>query len=573
MKKFEKLISLWPLAILMLVSLLTIAPFFNSGFFTMHDDTQVQRVFEMKEALSDGMFPVRWVPDLGYGYGYPIFNFYAPLPYYIGGFIALVGINILLATKIMIAGIIVFASFSMYLLAKEFWGKFGALFSGVLYLFAPYHGLNTYVRGDVGELYAYFFIPLIFYGIWKHYKTENFNYLLIGSLSYAGLITSHNLSAMMVTPFIFLTILILFIIKRKISLFALPLLGIILSSFYFIPALTEMNYTNVIKVIGENGYKDHFVCPSQLWDSIWMYGGSIPGCIDGLSFRLGKIHIIGSIIAFALAFIFFKKDKQKSFVVFFSSLLLLISVFFLLDVSSSVWKILPYIDYLQYPWRFLLLASFFSSFIGGAILFFISQGFKNAKYKVFISLISMLLILSPVLVYLKLFVPQEYLSKSAQDYTNEEFITWNTSRISDEYMPKDFRTPNTREEIINEKISSENIDLSNVSEKTNRLSADIEVAEDALVIVHIPYFPAWKYYINGNPTKVNEIDVGVSFPLQKGSYEFLAKFEQTLVERIANALSISGVGIIVAGIIYKRKSRRPARASGPEGKSDEKSKR
>lgn len=564
MKKIEKLISLWPLAILILVSLLTIAPFFNSGFFTMHDDTQVQRVFEMKKALLDGMFPVRWVPDLGYGYGYPIFNFYAPLPYYIGGLITLLGADALLSAKLMIVISIVGSSLSMYLLAKEFWGKTGGLFSAVLYLFAPYHALNTYVRGDVGELYAYFFIPLIFYGIWKHYKTENFNYLLIGSLSYAGLITSHNLSAMMVSPFILIAVLFLSVRKRKLSLFALPLLGIILSSFYFIPALTEMNYTNVTKVIEENAYRDHFVCLPQLWDSLWMYGGSIPGCIDGLSFRLGKIHIVGSIIAFALAFIFFKKDKQKSFVVFFSSLLLLISIFFLLDVSSSIWKILPYIDYLQYPWRFLLLASFFSSFIGGATLFFISQIFKNAKYKVFIFLISMLLIVFSIFVYIKLFVPQEYLNKSSQDYTNKEFITWNTSRISDEYMPKAFKTPNTKEEIIKNKISGENINVSKIYEKTNSLLADIEASEDTLVIVHIPYFPAWEYYINGNRIDVKEINNGVSFSVSKGTSNLAARFEQTPIEKTGNALSISGVGIIIAGIIYKRKR---------EGKLNEKSKR
>ena len=81
----------FPFIFLFTVSVLAIYPFFHSGFFPIHDDTQVQRVFEMKTALKDGMFPVRWVPDLGYGYGYPIFNFYAPLPYYIGGFINLLG--------------------------------------------------------------------------------------------------------------------------------------------------------------------------------------------------------------------------------------------------------------------------------------------------------------------------------------------------------------------------------------------------------------------------------------------------------------------------------------------------
>ncbi|HSA83405.1 MAG TPA: hypothetical protein VLF20_00780, partial [Patescibacteria group bacterium] len=75
-----------PLLLVLGLSYWAVAPFFLPGFFPMHDDTQVARVFEMHKALIDGQFPVRWVADLGYHYGYPIFNFYAPLAYYIGAF-------------------------------------------------------------------------------------------------------------------------------------------------------------------------------------------------------------------------------------------------------------------------------------------------------------------------------------------------------------------------------------------------------------------------------------------------------------------------------------------------------
>src|SRR5687768_13108845 len=62
--------------LVLLLSLLSILPLFSQGFFPIHDDTQVARVSEMSNALKDGMLPVRWSENLGYGYGYPIFNFY-----------------------------------------------------------------------------------------------------------------------------------------------------------------------------------------------------------------------------------------------------------------------------------------------------------------------------------------------------------------------------------------------------------------------------------------------------------------------------------------------------------------
>src|SRR6266571_3739128 len=89
------------ISLLLILSYWSIKPFFESGFFPIHDDTQVARVFEMNKSLGDGMFPVRWVSDLGYGYGYPIFNFYAPLAYYVGGIANLVGFDVFFATKFM----------------------------------------------------------------------------------------------------------------------------------------------------------------------------------------------------------------------------------------------------------------------------------------------------------------------------------------------------------------------------------------------------------------------------------------------------------------------------------------
>jgi hypothetical protein len=39
----------------------------------------LQRLHQLETALRDGHFPVRWMPDANYGYGYPFYNFYAPL--------------------------------------------------------------------------------------------------------------------------------------------------------------------------------------------------------------------------------------------------------------------------------------------------------------------------------------------------------------------------------------------------------------------------------------------------------------------------------------------------------------
>lgn len=65
------------LAVLLVIP--AIAPLFHKGFFTMHDDQQVVRLYEMDQALAAGQFPARWIANLGFGFGYPLFIFYPPL--------------------------------------------------------------------------------------------------------------------------------------------------------------------------------------------------------------------------------------------------------------------------------------------------------------------------------------------------------------------------------------------------------------------------------------------------------------------------------------------------------------
>src|SRR3989344_8824286 len=128
-------------------------PLFWAPFFSHHDDVQVIRLYEMDKCIKDGQIPCRWVPDLGGLYGYPIFNYYAPLPYYFGELFYFVTANLILSVKIMFATAFLGSYLFMYLLARKFWGPWGAALSGIFYSFAPYHAVNLYVRGAIGELW------------------------------------------------------------------------------------------------------------------------------------------------------------------------------------------------------------------------------------------------------------------------------------------------------------------------------------------------------------------------------------------------------------------------------------
>ena len=147
------------LCVVLLASYWSVRPLLGPAhsYFPMHDDTQVGRVVAMGRALRNGQFPVRWVSDLGYGYGYPLYNFYGPLPYYIGGLLYSLGIHGLIATKLVMMLGIVPAAVTMYILSARFYGATGAIVSSMLYVYAPYHAVDAYVRGAVGETWVFVF--------------------------------------------------------------------------------------------------------------------------------------------------------------------------------------------------------------------------------------------------------------------------------------------------------------------------------------------------------------------------------------------------------------------------------
>lgn len=548
----------FPYILIFVLSIFSFSPIVTPGFFPIHDDTQVTRVFEMTNALKDGMFPVRWSENLGFGFGYPIFNFYAPFAYYIGAIFNLIISDALVATKLMMIVGIVIAAFSMFTLSKKFFGIKGGILSAILYLYAPYHALNIYVRGDVAEFYAYAFIPLVFYGLYMIYKENLFRYVIITSVAFCLVIISHNLTALMLAPFVFLFALTLSVKNRKAIVFITLslILSFMLSAFYFIPTLLEMSYTNVLSQVGGGAdFRDHFVCLNQLWTSQWGFGGSAKGCIDGLSYMVGKTHILFSLISvlLPLSFLVYKKvklDLKDKEIVFITLLFLafsLFSVFLMLEMSKTFWEALKPMAFFQYPWRFLTILSFTTSFISGSLVWVVSKFLKGYYLLVFTVLVVVLVIIFN----LKFFVPQTINSKTAEDYTSYEKVAWDISKISSEYMPRDFDKPKQISEIANiNSVKAQGVKILSSEKKTNNVNYKVSLDSKTNVIFPLAYFPAWKATVNDREVRIVENKKGIMLTLPKGNNDIHFYYKSTVVELIANLITIAGIFSLIIGIIY-----------------------
>ncbi|HLD24525.1 MAG TPA: 6-pyruvoyl-tetrahydropterin synthase-related protein [Patescibacteria group bacterium] len=543
---------LLPVLIILLVSVLSIVPLFAPGYFPMHDDTQVARVIEMGRALSEGQFPVRWVADLGFGYGYPIFNFYGPLPYYVGGVLYAMGVPALMATKLMMGIGVILPAIALYLVMTTYIGWHAAFVSSLLYLYAPYHAVQIYVRGSVGEYWTLIFWPIILYGVARPH-------VLIGSIGLAGAIVSHTLLGYVTVlgSGIGLGIYWVYRILRHtfdrpvfVNQVAILLLGLGLSAFYWLPALLEMEYTSVAGQVSVSAnYADHFVCPSQLWSSLWGFGGSAPGCIDGMSFMLGKLHILLAVAGVVVWFM--RRRKTVGFVFIAGTILTFVGTFFSMRFSQIIWDALPGFSYLQYPWRFLSVTGLGLSILGGGALLYI----RNHAYRS-VALVTVTVFI--LMMNLKWFVPQYMYVKQNQEFESERDIRWRVSRISDEYLPSDLSRPTEESQAVFDTISKDAAkSIVKLEESAVVSRYVVEATRASEIVIYNAYFPGWRYRVN-NQEVTPRVEGGLPvLPIGIGQSVVELVFTDTPVRTAGNMVSL--VSVLMVGLLIYDKQRKAKR--------------
>lgn len=346
--------------LLIIVILLSIPLFFRMLKFGMYStqDFHLFRLHQFDKCIQNFQIPCRWAPDAGLSYGEPIFNFYGQLSYLIGEVYYKISGSLINSVKFLFIFSLVGSGISMYLLAKKLWmNEYSALISSLIYLYAPYRSVDVWVRGALPEAMSFVIFPIVILSI------EYRSFFLL-SISSAVLILNHNLSFI-----IFLPLIIIWLVYRKYwKGFICLVVAAMLSAYYILPVIFESKFINLNSTIsGYFDFHNHFVELRQLLlSNYWGYGASVWGNGDGLSLAIGYVQWILPILI--LIYLFIKKSlfKQKEY------LLLIILGWFALflthNKSTPIWEILPFMKYIQFPWRFLGIALFCFSLSSGLLI-------------------------------------------------------------------------------------------------------------------------------------------------------------------------------------------------------------
>ena len=574
------------LFVILLFSLLASRNLFKSGYFPMHDDLQMMRQLELEKCFLDGQIPCRWVPDMGYGFGVPLFNFYPPLPYLIGETFRILGFAFTATARLTFALSIIASGITMYFLAKEFFGRIGGVLSSIFYIWAPYHAVDVYVRGAMNEAWALTWFPLIFlfsYRLITNHKSLVTKNVVLLALSYAFLLMSHNLMVLIFTPFFGIWVLLHLWQGRAWS--RLPHLVISgiwafgLSAFFTLPALTENGFTQIKgQLVGYYDYTAHFVSLNQLLISrFWGYGPSVwVEADDGMSFQIGHLHWILSIVVGLMLLVRgimavrnrnIKKDQ-----------LLLIGVFlffvgwfasYMTHLKSFwIYRSISQLSYIQFPWRFLTITTFAFSFLVGFLpgIFAKLKSKRGFLLKLFVTppqiFVTLFLAIALVILnwgYFK--VERTGPVTDEEKFSGEAWRIQQTAGIYD-YLPIYAKTAPTGPQTVLAEFMDGEGNLAFPAQGTywGKFIANVE-SEEAKLRVNILYFPGWKIFLKDDlnirevPSFIPEEErwgrMWINLP--KGEHLVYAQFFNTPVRTYGNIISLGAWFLLISSLVWKKK--------------------
>jgi len=371
----------WPLLLVVLLTVPALQPLWQAGLQQTDDGAHhVFRLFSLDRALRAGHIGARWQAEEGFGYGFPVLNFYAPLSYYFGLLFHRLGAGFATSFEWTLAAGLVLSAVAMYLFARELLGRWGGALAAVAYAWAPYHLADAWMRGALAEHLAFIWLPLILLALLKVSRAAGrgasraaWGPVLGGGAAVAGLVLTHNLTVLLAAPALAAWVLLLTFAgvsdrgarwRFLRGAVLMGLLGLALSAAFWLPALAESTYVRAGHIPEEfETWSSILERPANLIGASWDHRYVTPE--RGIEHRLGLVQ--GALAGLGLIVGVVQRrrlTRVAAWTLPTMAGLTLFALFMQSELSAAVWRI-PGLLLLQFPWRWQTLAALSTGILTG----------------------------------------------------------------------------------------------------------------------------------------------------------------------------------------------------------------
>ncbi|HIX55767.1 MAG TPA: hypothetical protein H9853_12160 [Candidatus Sphingobacterium stercoripullorum] len=421
-----------------------------------------------------------------------------------------------------------------YYPAKRYlkWNTKRSIIFSFLWTFSTYRGLNFFNRTDIGELLATIYIPVLVMSFIDLIKHKNYNNWIIIAISMSLILFSHILSTLIVTFILILVLLINYTSIRDIRIWWSLLKAVIATSLltigFWMPMLQQMKYIPITRP---------FVAVLEDWaiNINDMIGNSMNS-----NYLLANVGIIVIFIVF-ISLIKFKKlsvDEKK--------ILIIVLVLLWGCTKAFPWQIFQstFINYIQFPWRLMMFASFFAYLLGAILL-------DEIDIKYVVSLFGVILISHYAFV---IGLPKDKVTLLNNDR--------NIEKISKEYINADYYPKAATKDpvsIENKKfvISNKEAKVSNYKNTDTEFKFTVINESNKKVIVDVPIL----YYLGTvvkNNNKLIPVTISsrgtVQVELSNKNNNVVISSRYTKLARISQAISL-GTALVIASMFFIKKQR------------------
>ncbi|GIK36695.1 MAG: hypothetical protein BroJett011_05280 [Chloroflexota bacterium] len=572
------------------------------------------RTLEYSQAWGPGVIVPRWAPNLAYGYGYPMFVFAPPLPYWLGLAFHSLGLSWENAFKLLIILTILLYAIGMYLLGRDVWGSVEAgLVAATAFAFAPFALREALLYGgNVPQLLAIGLFPWTLWAMTWAARKRSWSWGVLAAFFYAGVLLSHLFQVLIFTPVVGLYGFILllwaedrgqgsgvrdqkpvansqnstrhssFAIRHSPFAILYPLssipLGLLLTAFFWLPAFTERVFTRAQADIYLE--KSPFYVRYPQWTELvaWIQPLDARAANPYAPLSLGVITLILAALGLAAGIIRGQGSGIRGRQIFnlrlpapgplllptfFFAVIAAAAAFMSLPISRSIWEIVSILQVAEFPWRMLGVANLGLAFLAGGVVLWLPT-----KLRWPLTLVCLVVQIAAVAPYLYPVIGfTRYDQVTIADQINYERRSQSIGTTTlGEYLPQTITTPPTTSPLVKAfqvNPSPERLDRSSLPDgATATLLEQTAVTHryrlDSPTAFTLRFFqfdyPGWQARLDGQPALIQpEAESGlILINIPPGPHELVIYFGETPGRVIALLLTgLTVVGLIGAGLVRR----------------------
>jgi hypothetical protein len=374
--------------ILVAAGFLLILPAIINGIPKGNDLTHHYRLaVSLEESLQNGELRPGWNSRSGNGYGDVSFRFYPPAFYYFLSLARFATGDWYAASLLVFMLLSILGGLGVYYWAQIFLKPKLALCAGLCFMVTPYHVNELYQSSLLPEYAGCAVLPFAFAFVELVCQTGKAHFVMLLALAYAMLLLTHL--PLFVIGSLALSIYALCRIKKTTYLKSFAhltvalLLGLAASAFYWVTMIAELDWRRGNKI------------NADLWFDYrynFLFGKQLEGATTGWATLLAICTLLIALPAFVLL----KKstastnekdaasrpenekpkmnsalliaDEKSSPPFKALTLVTLVAFFMMVPLSRPVWAVVPFLKEVQFPWRWLAVASLGCSILSAASL-------------------------------------------------------------------------------------------------------------------------------------------------------------------------------------------------------------